>query len=226
MSLFGVDDEIQQYNASFGQTWKNETLVDQVRFVVLDTETTGLNPRKDSIVSIGAVTVLKNEILLNDRYEALIRIFHNSASVVVHGVTREKAQAVGVDEATALRSLLGYLQDAVIVGHHIEFDIEILSESVQRIFGIRLQNKWVDTMELMLNLEADGLFEKGLSLSGEARNDFSLDSLCSRFHIELHDRHTAAGDAFITAQLFLKLLRLAGRAGRNTLALIGERFSE
>ena len=42
------------------------------------------------------------------------------------------------------------------------------------------------------------------------------------FQVIPHDRHTAAGDAFITAQIFLRLLRLALKAGRNTLAPLGE----
>ena len=224
MSLFGVDDEIQLYNASFEQSWKQDHPVDRVRFVVLDTETTGLNPKKDSIVSIGALSVRKNEIFIHDRYEAFIRILHNSASVVVHGITREKAQAIGIDEATALRSLLGFLRDSVIVGHHIGFDVEILNESIQRIFGIRLQNRWLDTMDLTLNLETDGMFKNAPCQHLTNRNDFSLDGLCCHFNIEPHDRHTATGDAFITAQVFLKLLRLSKRAGRLTLDSISERF--
>jgi DNA polymerase-3 subunit epsilon len=56
--------------------------------------------------------------------------------------------------------------------------------------------------------------------------DFSLDSLCGRFGIEAHDRHTAGGDAFITAQIFIRLLRLARKAGRNTLGALTVPYRE
>ena len=53
---------------------------------------------------------------------------------------------------------------------------------------------------------------------------FSLDHLCQRFGVVPHDRHTAAGDAFITAQVFQRLLRLARKAGRDTLGALAEPF--
>jgi DNA polymerase-3 subunit epsilon len=54
----------------------------------------------------------------------------------------------------------------------------------------------------------------------------SLEALGDMFQVIPHDRHTAGGDAFITAQIFLRLLRLALKAGRNTLAPLGESAEE
>jgi len=90
---------------------------------------------------------------------------------------------------------------------------------------------------LTLNLERDGMFDDGNTAAlfqrhpeeganfGRSR-DFSLDGLCRRFGVQPHDRHTAAGDAFITAQIFVKLLRVAKRAGRDTLSQITQRFED
>jgi len=47
---------------------------------------------------------------------------------------------------------------------------------------------------------------------------FTLDGLCAMFDVVPHDRHTAGGDAFMTAQIFLRLLRFARRVGRTTVA--------
>jgi DNA polymerase III epsilon subunit-like protein len=55
---------------------------------------------------------------------------------------------------------------------------------------------------------------------------YSLDALCRRFDVAPYDRHTAPGDAFLTAQVFLHLLRLAERAGRDTLGALCEPYSE
>jgi DNA polymerase-3 subunit epsilon len=207
-----------RYLSRFESTWRDETPVANVRFVVLDSETTGLNSRTDRLVSIGAVVVRGGEILLDDSYEALLKVAYNSGSVLVHGITREEA-LVGMDEPEALEEFLEYLGDGVIVGHHIGFDVEMFNVAYQRHYGFSLLNRFLDTMELTLHLERAGAFDR----EDEVR-DFSLDGLCRRFSVAPHDRHTAPGDAFITAQIFLKLLRLAARHERTTLAAIAERY--
>lgn len=217
MSFFGTSDPINNYRMAFPQRWREDTPVAGVRFVVLDTETTGLNPRQDLIVSVGAVAVNDGEIDLQDQFEALLKVSYNSSSVVVHGVTREASQK-GLEEAEGLRMLLNYLRDAVIVGHHVAFDIDILLNRCHRRFGIDLSNQWLDTGTLVNSLDAVQALPPD---SGEnVRQDASLDGVCGRLGIPLHDRHTAAGDAFICAQLFLKLLHYAQRCGCHTLGAL------
>lgn len=224
MNLFGKDDAILHYLEAFNSTWDAGTPAEKIRFVVLDTETTGLDPQKDAIVTIGAVAVQDNAICLDDQYEALLRFRYNTSAVVVHGITREVAEQEGVDEVEALRDFLKYLEDGVIVGHHIGFDVEILKHHCQQRFGIELQNRWLDTMELTLHLEDSGAFGPPPDEGAPQGRDFSLDGLGQRFGILPHDRHTASGDAFITAQIFLKLLRLARRYGRRTLGTLSQRY--
>lgn len=221
MTLFGKTDDIQLYRESEAVTWPDDTRVEEVRFVVLDSETTGLDPKKDRIVTIGAVVVQQGQILLDDQYEAVIKFDYNTASVVVHGVTREAAQEEGMEEVDALREFLAYLRNGIIVGHHIGFDVEIFSERCQQRFGLSLFNRWLDTMELTLHLEDRGAFP---GEDENERKDFSLDGLCRRFNIPPHDRHTAPGDAFITAQILLKLLRLARRHGMTMLGDVIQRW--
>lgn len=221
MGLFGYTDPIQRYRELVCIQWADETPLDEVRFVVLDTETTGTDPRKDSLISIGAVVVQGGQILLDDQFEVIVKFFHNTPSVMVHGVTREIAQSEGVEETEALIQLLSFVGNGVIVGHHIGFDVEVIQRACQRRFGLDFSNRWLDTMELTLHLQDMG----GLPEEKDAKGpDFSLDGLCRRFRIPPHDRHTAAGDAFITAQIFLKLLRIAKRCGRDTLGAVSERY--
>src|SRR6188474_2885225 len=85
----------------FEKTWDDDAPIDSVRFVVLDCETTGLNPISDRIITIGAVGVHRGEILIADSFEALIKITRNSGSVTVHGVTRDESRG-GMDELQAL----------------------------------------------------------------------------------------------------------------------------
>lgn len=197
-------------------SWNPDTPNEQVRFVVLDSETTGLDPRRDRIVTIGAVAVVNGEILIEDSFEAMVKLDYNSSAVTVHGVTREESLA-GMEEREALAKFREYLGDGVIVGHHIGHDVETFNTGYERHFGWRMENPSLDTMELTLHLERDGAFGEQ-----EQIRDFSLDGLCAMFHIVPHDRHTAAGDAFITALVFQRLLRLAGKCGRTTLGRLLE----
>ena len=113
----------REYFRCFEETWTDSTPTSSVRFVVLDSETTGLDPRKDRIITIGAVVVENNEIRLDDSFEALLKVDVNTSAVTVHGITREESSR-GLDEPEALEQFLPYLKDGVIVGHHIAHDVE------------------------------------------------------------------------------------------------------
>lgn len=206
------------YLSAFDATWSDETSSDDARFVVLDTETTGLDPRRDKIITIGAVAVRSGEIVLEDSFEALLKLAYNNSSVTVHGITRDEARE-GMDEREAMEQFLDYLQDGIIVGHHIGHDIEAMNCACERHFGMTLKNRTLDTMDLTLHLQDDGAFA-----GRDTANGFSLDALCDMFGIAPHDRHTAGGDAFLTAQVFLRLLRAAKRVGRMRVGSLCEAY--
>ena len=209
---------VARYRKCFDRTWADDTSIDSVRFVVLDSETTGLNPRVDRLITIGAVAVQNSEIIVEDSFDALIKIDRNTEAVTVHGVTRDQSLR-GVDEAVAIEQFLDYLGDGVIVGHHIGHDISTVDAALERHWGITLANRSLDTMDLTLHLERDGAFAGRPPI-----RQFTLDGLCALFGVIPHDRHTASGDAFITAQVFLRLERLARRFGRVTLGRMSEPF--
>ena len=204
----------ERYLSAFENTFADSTPAARVRFVVLDTETTGLDPRRDKIITIGALAVCGGEILLDDAFEALLKIAYNNASVTVHGITRDEA-AEGMEEAEALALFLDYLRDGVIVGHHIGHDIQALNCACERHFNLTLRNRSLDTMDLALRLNDSGAFSNRSMAEG-----FSLDGLCEMFGVAAHDRHTAGGDAFLTAQIFLRLLRAGRGVGFDTLATL------
>ena len=129
--------------------------------------------------------------------------------MTVHGITRDQTLGA-MDEPQALALFLNYLKDGVIVGHHIGHDVQALNCACERNFNLRLKNRSLDTMDLTLHLKDDGALSESRLAAG-----FSLDALCETFRITPHDRHTAGGDAFLTAQIFLRLLRIAKTAGRR-----------
>lgn len=209
---------IARYRALFASTWADDAPVDQVRFVVLDSETTGLDPRHDRLITIGSVGVRAGEIQIDDSFDALIRVDANTSAVAVHGVTRDESRH-GIEEPVALERFLDYVGDGVIVGHHIGHDIATFDAGYERHWGMRLLNRSMDTMDLTLHLEQDGAFAGRPPI-----RHFTLDALCEMFDVIPHDRHTAGGDAFITAQVLLRLLKLAARHGRTTLGSVSQEF--
>ena len=83
---------IGAYQALFRDTPRDDTRWDDIRFVALDSETTGLDPRRDRLITIGAVAVVGGDILLDDAFEVMMPVRYNTASVTVHaspGTRRE-----------------------------------------------------------------------------------------------------------------------------------------
>lgn len=188
--------------------------LDEIRFVSFDAETTSLDPLQAGVVALGAVALVGGDIQMDDSIELMVRQTYNSSAVTVHGITRQESLA-GLEEEQAIAELLAFFQDAVIVGHHVAFDITLINHACGRLFDLELQNKAIDTAELSILLTRDGALPE--------LTDYSLDSLLRVLGIEPHDRHTAAGDAFLTALAFQRLLRVARHVGRVTLAQLMEK---
>ncbi len=168
---------------------------EDIRFVSLDTETTGFDYEKDRILCIGAVGIKNNKILVSDSFEVYIKqdVF-NKDTVKIHGI-RKDGQEVKVSEEEAIIQFLDYLDDAVIVAHHTKFDITMINKALRRVGGGTVRSKQLDTNYIHKKIASEDRFKKM----------YSLDELCGIYNVKKHDRHTALGDALITAYLFLKL---------------------
>lgn len=173
---------------------KQPKTISTTRFVVFDTETTGLNTTTDCILSIGAVSIINNEIHISDTFENyLIQEKFTAETVEIHGLLKE-GMLTKCSEEEAIEKFINYLGNSVLVAHHAAFDIEMINKALKRMNLPKLKNKSIDT----------GILYK--KLQGKKDNHFNLDVLCKEFNIPMHDRHTASGDAYITALLFLKII--------------------
>lgn len=200
-------ERVHKYSQLNSMRLSLESNWEKFRFVCIDSESTGLDPRRDSLVSLAGVTVTEGDICLYDEFSIVMPVAYNTSSVTVHGITREAA-AEGIEEPEALMQFLDWLADGVIVGHHIQHDLTLINIACERHFGRQLKNVVVDTMESYLTVKDAG----GFSNAPEDER-YSLDALCDRFKITPHDRHTALGDAFLTAQILLRVLKEAGKLG-------------
>ncbi|WP_422104652.1 PolC-type DNA polymerase III [Winogradskyella sp.] len=166
-----------------------------IRFVVFDTETTGLDIKTDRVLSIGCVAIEGLQIKVSDQLESyLIQEQFNADTVKIHGLLKA-GKLTKIEESEALVQFLDYVQNAVLVAHHAAFDVAMMNGLLQRQGLPKLKNKVLDTGHLFQKTRLD---PSGMH--------FGLDELAERFKIPLHDRHTASGDAYITALLFLKLV--------------------
>lgn len=181
--------------------------IDQLEFTVFDTETTGLSIQDDYILSLGAVKIRNERILI----ETVVELYPNSSksggnTAVIHGLIQRKNQ-IPIREFAA--QSLKYFGNSILVAHHIGFDAEMMQKACNP-FGLeRLPNPMIDTMTLAIRLELGPHADR----SQIQPEDYGLDALCKRYQIITEDRHTAAGDAFLTAQLLLKLLKMAKAKG-------------
>ena len=191
--------EINQFQYSLEANWEN------FRFVVVDSESTGFSAERDRLVSVAGIGVRNGDICLWDEFSLVLPVEYNTSSVTVHGITREAA-ASGTVEPEALSLFMDWLADGIIVGHHIQHDLTMFNIACQKHFGCTLRNVALDTMEAYLMVKEAGGFAGKPSPEG-----YSLDALCSHFSIVPHERHTALGDAFLTAQVLLRILKEAGK---------------
>ncbi len=181
--------------------------IERLNFTVLDTETSGLDTTKDSILSFGAVKISESKIQVPSAVEWYPAAKdHGGKTAPIHGLVGIPNQ-ISTEEFARL--LLKYLGNSILVGHHVGFDLEMMVKLI-RPFGVeKLPNPVIDTLNLAIRLEHGPQADRNrIQLES-----YSLDALCSRYGIETDDRHTAAGDAFLTAQLLLKLLKKCHQKG-------------
>lgn len=207
-----IDPLVAQYRSGRSQSRPaRRTPVDQLRFIVLDAETTGLVVGQDRILSVATAELRQGRMYLSTMGSWLVyqsRAEANDAATI-HGITPADT-AGGEPERKVLEELLPVLTGAVIVGHHIGFDAMMLDTAMRRHFGTGLSNSLVDTALLAM-----GEFEAFRRTGYANQRPPALDELCAHCGIHMMERHTAEGDVFTTSELFLLMLaRRRKRLGR------------
>ena len=182
-----------------------DTPLADLRYVVFDTETTGLNPSDgDEIISIGATVIVDGEIEHEEIFDELVDPQREltPASIRVHGITPD--QLVGKPSiAEVIPHFSRFAEGAVLVAHNAAFDMRFL-QLKEKVLGVRFDQPVLDTMLLS-------------SVLHPSQNSHSLDSLTTRYGITVSGRHTALGDAMMTGKLLLKLLPQLEQMGIITL---------
>jgi DNA polymerase-3 subunit epsilon len=174
------------------------------RWVVVDTETTGLDADNDRLLAIGAVAVDRAGICLADSFEVLVQNLApgDKDNVVIHGIGYE-AQREGMPIPQALAAFAAYVAGAPCVGFHCPFDRAVLARAASSARVSLSLPRWLDLDPLAAALVPDA----------HQRGARSLDDWAAAFDLDVLARHTAAGDALATAELLLRLRAVAARQG-------------
>ena len=195
--LEDMPDFWQEYVRDFEKKLPED--ISEIRFVIFDTETTGFNFEQDRILSIGAVTVQNQTIHIRENFEVYVeQTKFNPETVKIHGIIQNE-KFKKTSEIDALKEFLKYIQNSVLVAHHAGFDVKMLNKALRRHGLPKLKNKVLDTAVL---------YKSTRIVTNLINRDkvYSLDEIAEAYNIDVTDRHTASGDAYITAIIFMKLL--------------------
>jgi DNA polymerase-3 subunit epsilon len=185
----------------------SRTLLNELRWVVVDVETGGLNPHTDALLSIGAVEIRNGQINLGAGFEARLQqeAASSHANILVHGLTHSQ-QLSGMAARDALLDFSGFADSAPLVAFHAAFDRTVLQVAMQKELGWDFPGRWLDAAVI-----APLLFPH------LAKGCRQLDDWLTALSIQNFARHSAVADAAATAQLWLILLQAAGRQRIHTL---------
>ena len=205
-SLFEQTDESQWSLVA----WKSTQLsLDEVEFVVLDTETTGLRPGGDRVIEVAGIRLRGGEVL--DSFSSLVNPGRRIPPFIVQftGITQEMVAKAPTSEKV-FREFQHFVDGAIIVGHNVGFDIGFLAYEMQ-LLGQAFPIDGLDTIPLARRF-----------LPGLRR--FKLDLVAQHLKIPAANRHRAMGDAKVTAAVFLRLVDLARAEGIHTLGHLRRRL--
>ncbi|WP_347265921.1 exonuclease domain-containing protein [Paracoccus sp. (in: a-proteobacteria)] len=193
------------FAASLSSRALDEQPLEGLTYTVFDTETTGLDPAGgDEIIQIGAVRILNGKILRGESFDQLVDPGRPipEASIPYHGIRPEMVRGqprIG----EVLAAFHGYATDTVLVGHNVAFDMRFL-QLKEAATGLRFDQPVLDTLLLA-------------SIAQPHETSQSLEAIAGRLGVTITNRHNAAGDALVTAQVLLRLLPILRGRGITTL---------
>ena len=179
--------------------------LDDTRWVVLDVESSGLNPRTDRLLAIAAIAIHTDgkalRVALGDSFEVVLRNDGQAvdkSNILLHGIG-VGAQRQGVEPALALQSFERFIGHSPLLAFHAAFDEAMILRAFDANLAYRPPNPWLDLAPLA------AVLYPGVRAQ-------ALDDWLTAMHITCAARHQAAADTLATAELLLKLWPAARRA--------------
>jgi DNA polymerase-3 subunit epsilon len=180
-------------------------LLKDLAYTVFDTETTGLDPAGgDAIVSIGALRIVNTHILTEESFDQMVNPQREipMSATKIHGISDAMVESQPTIDAV-LPAFFKYTEGTIIVAHNAAFDMRMLQTYENRT-GIRFVNPVLDTLLIS-------------AIVHPAQEDQTLSSIVRRLGVSVVNRHTAMGDAMMTAKIFIRMIPLLEKKGIRTL---------
>jgi DNA polymerase-3 subunit epsilon len=177
----------------------------ELTYSVFDTETTGLLPSEgDEIIQMGAVRIVNNRLLRQEIFDQLVDpvIPLKPEGIPIHGIT--EAMVNGQPRLDiVLPAFHEFCAETVLVAHNAAFDLRFF-QLKEETLGVRFTQPVLDTLLLSAVIHPN-------------QESHRLESIAERLGINVIGRHTALGDAFVTGEVFLKMIPLLADMGIVTL---------
>lgn len=167
-------------------------------YVSFDCETTGLNVKKDEILSIGAVKIIENKIELSDPFERFLTpIKHISEeSIKIHHIRPCDIEHC-IDPKVAVEEFLHFIGNRTLIGYYIKFDIAMINKYIKPIIGTTLPNKSIELSSMY--------YKRYQKKSSHEFVDLKFDSIMKALDLPRLGQHDALNDAVMSALMYLKL---------------------
>jgi DNA polymerase-3 subunit epsilon len=179
----------------------DERLLSELTYTVFDTETTGLNPAGgDEIIQIGAVRIVNGKIRQQECFEQLVDPKRSipAAGIPIHGIRPEMVKGQPTIDQV-LPAFYAFTQDTVLVAHNAAFDMRCLQVK-EAATGVVFDQPVLDTLLLSAVLHPN-------------QESHRLEAIAERFNVTVIGRHTAMGDALVTAEIFAHMIPLLAEKG-------------
>jgi len=179
--------------------------LNQLTYVVFDTETTGLNPSEgDEIIQLGAIRIVNGHLLYHETIDQLVDPKRSvpASSVAIHGIQPHLLPGQPTIDKV-LPHFHAFTENSVLVAHNAAFDMRFL-ELKEEITGLSFDNPVLDTLLLS-------------SIIHPHQDSHSLEGIAERLNVTIVGRHTALGDAIVTGEVLIKLIPLLEAHGIHTL---------
>jgi DNA polymerase-3 subunit epsilon len=177
----------------------------EVAYSVFDTETTGLEPSAgDEIIQIGAVRAINGRLLRQETIDQIIDPQRplRPEGIPIHGITEDMVRGQPTIDVV-LPVFHEFCADTVLVAHNAAFDMRFL-QLKEASTGLKFDQPVLDTLLLSAVIHPN-------------QESHKLEAIAERLGINVIGRHTALGDAFVTGEVFLKMIPLLADMGIHTL---------
>lgn len=168
-------------------------------YVCFDCETTGLNPKVDEIISIGAVKIKGNKILSSEKFERLVKprnIKLEADNIKIHRLRECDLQnACNIDEV--IPEFLEFVGNSPLVGYYLEFDVAMINKYTKPMIGITLPNRQIEVSALY--------FDRRIGKIPQGNIDLRFDTIMKNLDLPFMGKHDSLNDAIMTAMIFVKL---------------------